>query len=139
MSRRERWKRWWTARGVIPRWQQVGAYLLIGIAAFVVFKSNGDTSDNANHAANQAKSASHDAQAAAHNAQAAIAAIQQQRKDLCKDQNKRRRKTIARLDFLITKLPPDERVRAKEIRASNVSLINALAPKRNCASITPNP
>lgn len=138
-ARLARYRHYWTATGVIPRWQLVAVYALVLTVVLIGYLRVGNVADDAHSAANQAKVAAHDAQAAAHNAQRAVAGVQRQRKDLCKDQNGRRKATIDRLDELIAKLPPDQKAQAKSIRASNVSLINALAPKRNCAAITNNP
>lgn len=73
-------------------------------------------------------------------ADSAIDAIQRSRLELCRQQNERHDHTIRTLDKQIAKLPPKERRRAIRQRAGTVALINALAPKRDCARvIAPRP
>jgi hypothetical protein len=53
----------------------------------------------------------------------------------CEAQNQRNVKTIKTLDGLIAKLPSKQRPRAQAGRDNTVLLINALAPKQNCAKV----
>lgn len=53
----------------------------------------------------------------------------------CREQNLRHDATIHSLDELIRRLPPEKRTRAVQSRAGTVLLINALAPKRDCATL----
>lgn len=144
MKRRAADRHYWTATGVIPRWQLLAVYGLIFAAGFIGFLSLRDAVDKANSAADQAKAASRSNRALALSAKRRAAEtkrltviIQNQRHDVCVDQNERRRTTIVKLDMLIEKLPPVERTQARANRNANVQLINALAPRRNCAAITP--
>jgi hypothetical protein len=66
-------------------------------------------------------------------------AIQEQRRDSilygCREQNARHDRTIATLDRLIAQAPAGRRERARQGRAGTVLLIEALAPKRDCAAL----
>lgn len=65
--------------------------------------------------------------------------IQQSRKayvlSTCTDQNMRHDRTIATLDQEIAALPPTERKGAQTSRAGTVALIDAVAPKQDCAAV----
>lgn len=77
--------------------------------------------------------------------------IQRQRVDAllmnCREQNRRHDRTVATLDALLVKrvrtAGKRERVRLRASRASTISLIQALAPKRRCdeyaARLAPTP
>lgn len=136
-------RRYWTATGVIPRWQLVAVYALVIGACIVGFVTIGNAVHRANSAtrANRALAQRADAQARATQRQAA--AIQRQRRELCKDQNDRHDATIRELDVIVRRLehtaPPAQRAQLKASRAYNVLLINALAPRRRCAEILTYP
>lgn len=53
----------------------------------------------------------------------------------CEGQNERHDNTIRQLDRLIAQAPPSRRARANAGRESTVLLIEALAPRRDCAAL----
>lgn len=53
----------------------------------------------------------------------------------CEEQNHRHNQTVAKLDMLIAKVPPDQRARAKASRDSTIALIDALVPVRDCDQV----
>jgi hypothetical protein len=56
-------------------------------------------------------------------------------KDNCRSQNERHDNTVRQLDNRIAELSGRERARADRNRDFTVSLIEALAPKRNCKAL----
>lgn len=116
-------KRYWTATGVIPRWQLVAVYALVITVSVIGFASVRHQNAKTHRVAQRAA--------------ALVVEVQRQRKAVCLDQNRRHDRTIAKLDFLIAHVPPRLRKQAAASRAGNVTLINALAPRRNCAAINP--
>lgn len=149
-GRRAADKNYWTATGVIPRWQLVAVYGLMAVIGIVGFATIGNTADKASQASQSTRTLAQSTRALAQRAAAQAAeshrqalAIQQQRRDLCVDQNHRHDATIRQLDFIVRKIehtaPPAERAQVKSSRVYNILLINALAPRRNCKAITTNP
>lgn len=119
LARRKSDTNYWTATGVIPRWQLVAVYVLVVGATVVGFISVSHQTNRVNDAVRQ---------------------IQRQRYYLCQDQNRRHDLTIKRLDELIAATsPPRRKKRAERSRAGTLQLINALAPRRNCAVIARTP
>jgi hypothetical protein len=56
--------------------------------------------------------------------------------DTCRDQNVRHDRTIARLRILIARLPDGrQRTEAERNIASTIALIDALAPRQDCAAL----
>jgi hypothetical protein len=111
-------RNYWTARGVIPRWQ----YLTVYVAITAVFIGGLAKSNQLSH-----------------KAQNLAEQIQRQRVSVvgtsCQEQNARHDATITQLDQLIRKVPASRRQRARESRAGTVLLIDALVPKRDCAEV----
>lgn len=135
MNRRAHWKRYWTETGVIPRWQLFAVYVLIFAAGFIGFLTLRGAVDKSNKATRANHVLAVQAARQAATTKRLTATIQKQRKDLCQDQNARRRSTIKRLNLLTKQLPPSAERSLR--RRSTIQLINALAPPRNCAAITP--
>jgi hypothetical protein len=55
----------------------------------------------------------------------------------CRSQNLRHDNTIRELNVLISELPKDRQARAQASKPFTILLIDALAPKRNCATVIP--
>lgn len=114
-ERTARWKRYWTATGVIPRWQLVAVYLAFATACAIGFEQQHEQSQ----------------------------AIQTQRAESirrqCEDQNRRNKATIARLDLRLKQLEekagPVAAARARASRDFTVALIDSLAPPQNCDDV----
>lgn len=130
----------WRQRGVIPRWQQFAAYILIVAAGIVGFISIGNASDKATKASKASAALAISAKRQAEQTADLISEIQQQRANLCNDQNERHDNTIKTLNTVLrnyVKKHPDQAQQVKDSAQSNVLLINALAPKRDCSAIKP--
>lgn len=125
-------REYWTARGVVPRWQFLLVYLVVVVVGIIGFERIGNQSDTAADLARETHSL------AQQTAQLART-IQLQRLDGirrgCEDQNRRHDGTIRALDDVIARVVRDAPERKTELaraRAQNVLLINALAPKQDC-------
>lgn len=104
-ERSRSWRAYWTAKGVIPRWQLVAVYLLItgiGIAGF--------------YSINQA-----------------LDRIQQSRVEACDAAADRNRDTKAEINRQIELLPEPRKTRAKQQAAATFGIINTLTPARTHA------
>lgn len=139
---RARWKAYWTRRGVIPRWQQFGAYVLIVAAGAIGFHNIGNAAEKANRATRESRALALSAKRQSAKTAALARTIQRQRREFCKDQNDRHDATIRELDVQIQKLikagviTKSELAQVKASKAANIALINALAPRHRCAKIT---
>jgi hypothetical protein len=141
-ERRARWKRYWTEKGATPRWQLVGVYALIVVAGAIGFQITRNQTHRTDHLVRENRVLARSAANNADQAKALGVAIQTQRTDACNDQNARHKKTIQTLRAILAdfvKKHPDQSQQVKDSVRSNVLLINALAPKRDCAALTTNP
>lgn len=145
---------WWTATGVIPRWQLLLVYALI-VGAFVwssaetrtVATDAKDASKQATHASEQATHAVAEnkrvallAKRAADDAKHAVEQVQASRIELCRQANRRHDNVIAELDKQIARLPPGRRARAEAGRDGTVALLEAISPRRKCVkALGPTP
>lgn len=132
---------YWTATGVIPRWQLLAVYVLVVAAGFVGFLSIRSAVNHANTVARENHRLALRASSQAAQTKRLADKIQAQRKDLCADQNARHKRTIQTLNSILAefvKKHPDQAKQVRDSVRSNVLLINALAPKRQCSTLQPN-
>jgi hypothetical protein len=117
---------WWTATGVIPRWQLLLVYVLVIVAGMVGMASTRSVADRANGAALDAKHA--------------VAQVQASRIELCEQANERHDAVIAELERQIARLSPKRRAEANARKAGTIALLEAIAPRRDCVeALRPTP
>jgi hypothetical protein len=130
---------YWTARGVVPRWQLLVVYLVVVAITVVGFIRIGHQASNAEDTARQTAQLTRATNKLARENAALTLAIQHQRTETirssCEDQNRRHDATIAKLDVVLRRAVPDPTTRLR-IRTQNALLIDALAPHQDCATIT---
>lgn len=134
MSRRERYWHYWTAVGVIPRWQLFTVYSLIAIIGIIGFDRTGTIANRADTNANQVR------RLAKENRRLSLA-IQAQRAasiyDNCNDQNDRH-KTAVRVTLrllghpVVQPNPPLTHAQMNAQRRVIIKWVSALVPKRDC-------
>lgn len=106
-QRLSNWYHYWTAVGVIPRWQLVFIYGMIAlICTYGFIKVNQAISD-----------------------------IQQNRIEQCQAGNDRHDATIRQLNKEIAADPPARRREAEANKAATIRLLNAAVPKKNCEAV----
>lgn len=133
------WRAYWTARGVIPRWQLFLVYVVVVGAGAYGLQSNAATAGKAKDAvarstatAIEASHAARQAKSAALQANHAVRRVQASRLEQCQEANHRHDGAFRVLNESLRQLPPAERARAELQRKQTVAFIQALAPRRNC-------